>query len=217
LITSYLIILGIIAAFSIGVDHAIAETDPIITVQMDGPSIFYLNESNQIIRASVEIQNHTPSDGIYFMKVTHLPTNRVMKDFEIYPKQSGNEMWSVQIAYPFLDSDIKFGDQMLLGEFEIHVRTENGLQTASTEFSIFQNPSEHIKKSEPEPTPEPDTQTQIDPPSLDLSTEPSDQTIQKIPEWVRAIFAWYADNQVSEEELLDAIKYLINEGIIKLE
>ena len=101
MITSYLIILGIIAAFSIGVDHAIAETDPIITVQMDGPSIFYLNESNQIIRASVEIQNYTPSDGIYFMKVTHLQTKKVMKDFEIYPKQSGNEMWSVQIAYPF--------------------------------------------------------------------------------------------------------------------
>ena len=216
MITSYLIILGIIAAFSIGVDHAIAETDPIITVQMNGPSIFYLNESNQIIRASVEIQNYTPSDGIYFMKVTHLPTNRVMKDFEIYPKQSGNDMWSVQIAYPFLESDIKFGDQPLLGEYEIHVRTENSLQTASTKFSIFQNPSEHIKKLEPEPTPEPEV-TPIDPPSLELSTGPSDVSVQKIPDWVKNTMGWYSEGLISEDEIITAIKFLINEGIIKLD
>jgi hypothetical protein len=45
----------------------------------------------------------------------------------------------------------------------------------------------------------------------------SDQSIQKIPEWVRNIFVWYAENQVSEDELLNAIKYLINEEIIKLD
>ncbi len=136
---SHLIILGIIATFSIGVDYALDESsDTIITVQMNGPSTFYLDQSNQIIRATVEIQNYTPSDGIYFMKVTHLPTQRVMKDFDIYPKPSGNSLWSVQIAYPFLESDIKIGDQAFLGEFEIHIRTEFGSQTASTTFSIFE-------------------------------------------------------------------------------
>ena len=136
---SHLIILGIIATFSIGVDYALAESsDAIITVQMNGPSTFYLDESNQIIRATVEIQNYTPSDGIYFMKVTHLPTQRVMKDFEIYPRASGNSLWAVQIAYPFLESDIKIGDQAFLGEFEIHIRTEFSSQTASTKFSIFE-------------------------------------------------------------------------------
>jgi peptidoglycan/xylan/chitin deacetylase (PgdA/CDA1 family) len=58
--------------------------------------------------------------------------------------------------------------------------------------------------------------TQIDPPSLQLDAGPSDQSIQKIPEWVRNIFVWYADDQVSEDELLNAIKYLINEKIINL-
>jgi len=136
---SYLIILGIIAAFSIGVDYAFAgSSDAIITVQMNGPSTFYLDQSNQIIRAIVEIQNYTPSDGIYFMKVTHLPTQIVLKDFEIYPRASGNDLWAVQIAYPFLESDIKIGDQAFLGEFEIHIRTEKGSQTASTKFSIFE-------------------------------------------------------------------------------
>jgi len=148
LTVSYLIILGIIATFSIGVDYAIAETDPIIIVQMNGPSTFYLDESNQIIRATVEIQNYTPSDGIYFMKVTHLPTQKVMRDAEIYPRASGNDMWSVQIAYPFLESDIKVGDQTLFGEFEIHIRTEFGSQTASTKFSILESKNDSIPQVE---------------------------------------------------------------------
>jgi glucose/arabinose dehydrogenase len=40
---------------------------------------------------------------------------------------------------------------------------------------------------------------------------------QKIPEWVRNIFVWYSQNQVSEEELLNAIKYLVQQEIIKLD
>ena len=36
----------------------------------------------------------------------------------------------------------------------------------------------------------------------------------KIPLWVKNIFGWYAADQVSEDELLNAIKYLINEGIL---
>jgi len=115
---------------------------------MNGPSTFYLGESNQIIRASVEIQNYTPSDGEYFMKVTHLSTNKVLKDSEIYPKPSGNDLWSVQIAYPFLESDIKVGDQTLFGEFEIHIRTEFGSQTASTKFSILESKNDSIPQVE---------------------------------------------------------------------
>jgi len=40
---------------------------------------------------------------------------------------------------------------------------------------------------------------------------------QKIPQWVRNIFVWYAQDQVSEEELLNAIKFLVQQDIIKLE
>ncbi len=35
-----------------------------------------------------------------------------------------------------------------------------------------------------------------------------------IPDWVKNIFGWYSQDQVSEEELLNAIKYLINEKIL---
>lgn len=40
---------------------------------------------------------------------------------------------------------------------------------------------------------------------------------RKIPEWVRNIFVWYAQDQVSEEELLNAIKFLVQQDIIKLD
>ena len=37
---------------------------------------------------------------------------------------------------------------------------------------------------------------------------------EKIPSWVKNIFGWYAQDQVSEDELLNAIKYLIVEKIL---
>jgi len=40
---------------------------------------------------------------------------------------------------------------------------------------------------------------------------------QKIPEWVRNIFVWYTQDQVSEDELLNAIKFLVQQDIIKLD
>ncbi len=40
---------------------------------------------------------------------------------------------------------------------------------------------------------------------------------RKIPEWVRNIFIWYSEDKVSENELLNAIKYLVQQEIIKLE
>ena len=40
---------------------------------------------------------------------------------------------------------------------------------------------------------------------------------QKIPDWVRNIFIWYASDKVSEDELLNAIKFLIQQEIILLD
>lgn len=40
---------------------------------------------------------------------------------------------------------------------------------------------------------------------------------KKIPEWVRNIFLWYGQNQISEDEVLNAIKFLLEQGIIRLE
>jgi hypothetical protein len=211
---SFLIILGIIVTFLIGVDNTFAEpelTEPIITVQMYEVSTFYSTESHQIIRATVEIQNYTPSDGLYHMKVTHIPTQIILKNSEIYPKPSGNDLWAAQIAYPFLVSDIEIGDHKLFGEFEIHISKERGSQTASTSFFIY----EFRYGPESREITEPETETQIDPPSLELESGPSDESTQ-IPEWVKANAAWWANGSITENEFLQGIEYLIENKIMKI-
>jgi len=40
---------------------------------------------------------------------------------------------------------------------------------------------------------------------------------QKIPSWIKNVFGLYAQDQISEDELLNAIKYLIDEGIMVVE
>jgi len=51
----------------------------------------------------------------------------------------------------------------------------------------------------------------------DIAVEDTVTSKSKIPDWVKNIFVWYGQDQVSEDELLNAIKYLINEEIIKLD
>ena len=45
----------------------------------------------------------------------------------------------------------------------------------------------------------------------------TEESIQKIPNWVRQIFIWYAAEQITEADLLGAIQFLANQGIIELE
>jgi len=59
----------------------------------------------------------------------------------------------------------------------------------STSFEFSED--ETVVKSNPEPT-------------------------KRLPGWVKNIFVWFAADQVSEDELLNAIEFLINEGTIKV-
>jgi plastocyanin len=40
---------------------------------------------------------------------------------------------------------------------------------------------------------------------------------KKIPDWVKNIFGWYAQDQISEEEIINALQYLISEGTLKVD
>jgi hypothetical protein len=40
---------------------------------------------------------------------------------------------------------------------------------------------------------------------------------EKIPGWVKNIFLWYGQDQISETELLNALQYLISEGTLKVD
>lgn len=50
----------------------------------------------------------------------------------------------------------------------------------------------------------------ISKPELEIGTE------SKLPEWVRTIFIWYAEDVIEEDELINALQFLIKEGIIKV-
>ena len=51
--------------------------------------------------------------------------------------------------------------------------------------------------------------------SPSVQSEPQlDET--KLPEWIRNIFIWYAENRISEDELIGALQFLIEQGIIKV-
>jgi len=72
-------------------------------------------------------------------------------------------------------------------------------------------------KQNQEITSEEKTDSQIEPPALDLETGSKDENIPKIPDWIRNTMQWYIDGSISEDEMISALQYLINEGIIKLD
>jgi len=45
--------------------------------------------------------------------------------------------------------------------------------------------------------------------------EPEPEPKPKVPDWVRNIFIWYAEDRISEDELLGAIQFLIDRGILQ--
>ena len=58
----------------------------------------------------------------------------------------------------------------------------------------------------------------IDNGNYSLTTQPTILTeTSEIPSWIKNIFIWYGDDKVSEKELLSAIKFLVNDGIINLD
>ena len=121
-------------------DSGSTSNAPITVILND--SEFYLDVPNQVVRAKVEMRDFSPSDGQYFMKVTHLSTSKIVKDSEIYPKAAGNDLYSVQVAHPLSESDIMVGGQALLGEYEIQIISEKGVHTGSAKFMILETLTE---------------------------------------------------------------------------
>ena len=158
-----------------------------ISISIEGDSVISLESTNRLIRADVEIKNFDPAgDGYYFMKITQLSTGKVLTETEILPMNRGNEIWGMPIAYLFDESNAGSSTDDVIGVYEIQIITEHGTATAKTTFTVL--------SSEPLPDPEPKP---------------------KVPDWVRNIFIWYAEEKISEDELLDAIQFLIDQGILK--
>ena len=50
----------------------------------------------------------------------------------------------------------------------------------------------------------------------DITQNSSVNQTSKIPSWVKNIFVWYGQDKISEDELLTAIEFLVNDKLIKI-
>jgi len=189
------------------------EEEPIITINFVSGDVIDLDKNSQIIRAEIEIQNYDPQDGYHFMQVMRLSDQEIIKDTEIMPKIIDDDLFGVQILH-YLEPD---DESNLIGDYGLRIYSEFGTSEAVSTFSIIkssmppvisQNISE-VESIEEESNPVEEVE------SLQVSN--SEQTKSQIPVWVHDIFVWYADETISENELLTAIEYLISQGILEID
>ena len=189
------------------------EEEPIITINFVSGDVIDLDKNSQMIRAEIEIQNYDPQDGYHFMQVMRLSDQEIIKDTEIMPKIIDDDLFGVQILHYLEPND----ESNLIGDYGLRIYSEFGTSEAVSTFSIIkssmppvisQNISE-VESIEEESNPVEEVE------SLQVSN--SEQTKSQIPVWVHDIFVWYADETISENELLTAIEYLISQGILEID
>ncbi len=218
------------------IQTASAFDDTEITVSIIGNSIIYLDDNNRLIRAYVDVTNFDPSEGSYLMKIIHLSTGTIISEQEILIRETGNDKAGVNVAYMVKEDEVYSDGTSVQGDYEIQITTETGKSVGSTKFSIMKasNPSPTINNSsekksstsnadEVEPiqaiqleekmTLEPEAEIQQEE-SSSLKTDSIINAQSRIPDWVKNIFIMYAEDSISEDELINAIKFLIGQEII---
>jgi hypothetical protein len=226
LLVSFFVIFFIPASYIANADSTTSEEDESkVSISIVGNPIINLDSNNRLIRAYVDILNFTPSDGYYYMRIVQTSTDKIIIEKEIIIREKSNGEAGTDIAYLIDDDVITTNGAIIQGNYTIDVFSKNGNSTAATTFSI-------VKPSEPQniqviKNPESkesisDTSKEIDEianiESVEKSTEIKSEleNVQNIPDWVKNIFILYADGSITENELISALKFLIEQGIIKI-
>jgi len=285
------IILGLLSVIILFQAHQVygAEELPIITLNFTSGNIIDLDNSPQMIRAEIKIQNYNPQDGYTFMQVSRVNDGEIVKESEIFPKVLGgvdDNTFGVQILHYIEPGQ---NDEILIGDYVLRIYSEFGSSESVSTFSIIkssmpatvtQNAVEESITSDESEIPEelvtPDESITLDEyyddledqledfcymtdeEQLDFFSENPDMIkfneelvsicemedeaeredtlddsidaiilelrddvedsveSDKIPSWVHDIFVWYADETISENELLAALEYLISQGTINV-
>lgn len=202
--------------------------DTEIKVSIVGNSVIDLDSPNRLIRAYVEVINFEPTDGYYFMHIIQPTTNKTVAEQEIVIKEKGNGAAGAHVAYLINDEDILENGLRVKGDYEILISTEFGDTQGSTSFSIIESSdpilelieekiSEQTESNENES--EFASKAQIQSEEKSITGEEPDSIIEevtKIPDWIRNIFVLYADGSISDQELINAITFLIEQKIIEI-
>ena len=201
------------------------EEESQISVSIVGNSIINLDSDNRLIRAYVDILNFNPSDGFYYMRIVQTPTDKIITEKEIIIREKSNGQAGADIAYLIDDDVINTNGTIIQGDYTIEVFSKNGNSIGATTFSIIKpSISQNILVIENPESEESDTDTteEIDQTGKTESAEESIEieseleNVQNIPGWVKNIFILYADGSITENELISALKFLIEQGIIEI-
>lgn len=212
-----LIFFSVIATFLIPT-NILAESDEgwdsetIIDVSIVGDSIINLDSTNTLLRVYVDITNFDPSDGYYFLRIIQSATNTIISEDNIVIREKSNGEAGADVAHLVTENELGTTADML-GNYDVIVFTENGGVTGNTTFTV-------IKPSEPinlftEFLEYNETSTELSEEN-DQSSETELINAKKIPDWVKNIFVLYSYDEISEDELINALTFLIDQGIIEI-
>ena len=212
-----LIFFSVIATFLIPT-NILAESDEgwdsetIIDVSIVGDSIINLDSTNTLLRVYVDITNFDPSDGYYFLRIIQSATNNIISEDNIIIREKSNGKAGADVAHLVTEGELGTTVDML-GNYDVIVFTENGGVTGNTTFTVIK-PSEAINLST-EFLESNETSTELGEEN-DKSSETELINAKKIPDWVKNIFVLYSYDEISEDELINALTFLIDQGIIEI-
>ena len=225
------VLLAFLVVPLISIPAANADETTDVSVSLTGNSIINLDEFDTLLRAYVDVFNFDPSDGIYSMHIIQTSTGNTVSEQTIMVRDRGNDQAGVNVAY-LVNEDV-----MGPGDYEILISSEFGTAVGKTNFSVIK-PSESSYYPAPEDVPtisqskstdenesasvvqlkenvtlDPQSQTEKEQ-NVIIETDSQTNAAVKIPEWVRNIFIMYSSGTISEDELLNALKFLISQEII---
>ena len=186
-----------------------------ISVSIVGNSVINLDSDNRLLRAYVDIVNHDPGNGYYFLRVIQSATDKIISEEEIIIREKGNDKAGADIAHMFNEEEISINGTAVLGDYEIEVFSENGNAIGTTTFSIIK-PSAFSAIQMSEITEDIDNTSETESTEESNEIESELENVQNIPDWVKSIFILYADGSITENELISALKFLIEQGIIEI-
>ena len=191
------------------------DEETLIDISIIGNPVINLDSSNTLLRLYVDITNFDPSDGYYFLRVIQSSTDTVISEENIIIREKSNGKAGADVAHLVTEDEIEHTG-ILQGDYEIQVFTEFGSAVGNATFAIIK-PSESITPiSSLELSESGNTTNESN--ESDKINENNSELInsKKIPDWVKNIFIMYSYDEISENELLNAIKYLIEQGIIEI-
>ncbi len=188
------------------------DEETVIDVSIVGEPVINLDSSNTLLRAYVDITNFDPRDGYYFLQIIQLATDTIITEENIIIREKSNGKAGADVAHLITEEELN-PTGILQGNYDVLVYTEHGNAIGNATFSI-------IKPSEPVYTLS--SELVSNETSTENSAELTENTPElinekKIPDWIKNIFVFYSYDEISEDELLNAIKYLIEQNILQID